>query len=107
MTKIKVVQGDKGYEINFTLQDANGVAYDITAGTLLLKVQKVGASTTAFSGSMAIVSAVNGTCKYTVASGNFGDAGQYYGEIEATFDGGAKVVTWSDIVFVAEPQLPR
>ena len=107
MTQIKVVQGDKGYDINFTLQDANGAAYDLSGGTLILKVQKQGAATVKFSGAMAIVSGPAGTCKYTVAATDFDSPGKYYGEIEASFSSGTKIVTWEDIVLDVRPELPR
>lgn len=106
-TTIKVVKNDKGYDINFTLQDANGAAYDLTGGTLSLKAQKHGNPSLAFTGAMALVVAASGTCKYTVANGDFDEIGHYYAEIEASFSAGAKIVTWHNIVIVVEPELPR
>ena len=96
MTKINVIQNDKGYELNFTLRDANENAIDLTNGTLLFKAQKQGASTTKFSGAMSVVAAASGTCKYIVADGNFDEAGDYYAEIEVTYTGG-KVITFGEI----------
>ncbi len=105
MTTIKVVKSDKLYDINFTLQDANGSPFDLSGAVMLFKAQKQGTPNLKFSGSMGIVSAPAGTCKYTVQATDFDEAGQYYGEIEATF--GSKVVTWNDIVVIVEPELPR
>lgn len=106
MTKISVVNGDKGYDINFTLEDANEVAFDLTGSTLLFKAQKQGDADLKFSGNMAIIDGPAGTCKYTVQEGDFSQPGAYYAEIEASF-GGSKVVTFSDIVVEVKPQLPR
>jgi hypothetical protein len=105
-TIIKVVEGDKLYDINFTLKDANDTVVDITGATLLLKAQKEGASALKFSGSMTIVSGTDGTCKYNVADGDIDEAGRYYAEIEATFPSGS-VQTFAGIVIDARPQLPR
>lgn len=107
MTHINVVQNDKGYEINFTLKDANEAAIDLTnISAMVFKVQKQGASIAKFSGSMTVVSAPAGTCKYVVATGDFDSAGDYYAEIEATFTGG-KVITFGDIIVHAKPEIPR
>lgn len=106
MTTIKVYKGDKLYDLSFTLQDANGAAFDLTGGTLLFKAQKQGAAALKFSGSMSIVSATAGTCKYTAQATDFDEMGQYYAEIEVTLAGG-KVVTFGDIVVIAQPELPR
>lgn len=105
---IKVVKSDKLYDINLTLQDANGNAFDLTGNSgILLKVQKQGATALKFSGTMSVVgAATDGKVKYTVAATDFDDAGQYYAEIEVTFTGG-KVVTFPDIVIEVKPELPR
>jgi hypothetical protein len=105
-TEIPVIKGDKAYEINFTLQDFNGVAVNLTGATLKLKVQKPGAAALKFTGDMTIVSAAAGTCKYTVAEGNFDTAGAYDAEIEATFANG-QVITYSDIVIKVKSDLPK
>lgn len=107
MTQITVYKNDVGYDINFTLKDANDVVVDLTnASGLLFKAQKQTATTQKFSGSMSVVSAVAGTCKYTVASGDFDEAGDYYAEIQVTFSGG-KVITFGDIVVRVRPEIPR
>lgn len=105
MTIIKVVKGDTNYDINFTLQDANSAAFDLTGATLLLKVQKEDVSTVKFSGSMAIVSAVAGTCKYTVQPTDFDEAGTFHAEIQATIS--SKIITWTNIRIEVLPELPK
>ncbi len=107
-TVINVVKNDTAYDINFTLQNADGTAFDLTGQTgMLFKVQKQGAAAVKFSGFCTLVGAATaGTLKYTVASGNFDDVGTYYAEIEVTFSGG-KVVTFPDIVINVKGELPR
>lgn len=106
MTKITIYQNDKLYDINFTLKDANDTVVDLTSATLLFKAQKQDSDTAKFSGSMSIVSAAAGTCKYTVADGDFDAAGIYYAEVEVTFSGG-KVLTFGDITIDCRPQIPQ
>lgn len=106
MITIKTYKSDKLYDINFTLQDGNGTAIDLTNGTLLFKAQKQGATTLKFSGSMSIVTAASGTCKYTVAATDFDEVGKYYAEIEITYTGG-KIITFGDITVIVQPELPR
>lgn len=107
MHNIKVIQGDKFYELNFTLQDSSGTAFDLTGRTLLLKVQKEHEPSLKFSGSMAIVTAAAGTCKYVVQENDFAEAGRYLAEIEVTNAGSGEVVTFTDIVMTVVPQLPQ
>lgn len=104
-TNINVVQNDVGYDINFTLKDANDVVVDISGGTLLFKVQQQGEAALKFSGTMAIVSGVAGTCKYTVAAGNFDVVGDHYAEVQVTI--ASKVITFSDITVRVKPEIPR
>lgn len=105
MTHINVVQNDVGYDINFTLKDANDVAVDLSGGSLLFKVQRQGESALKFSGAMSIVLAASGTCKYTVAAADFDAVGDYYAEVQVTIS--SKVITFSDIVVHVKPEIPR
>lgn len=105
MTIIKVVEGDKAYDINFTLQDANSAAFDLTGATLVLKVQKEDVSTVKFTGTMALVTAASGTCKYTVGDTDFDEAGTYHAEIQATI--GSQIITWTNIRIEVLPELPK
>lgn len=106
MTSINVYQNDQGYDIDFTLKDANEVAVDLTGATLIFRTQKQGAAAQKFAGNMTIVDAASGTCKYTVANADFDESGDYYAEIQVTFSGG-KVITFGDIVVHVKPELPR
>lgn len=106
-TLITTYKSDKLYDLNFTLKDANDAVIDITNATgVLFKAQKSGASGLKFTGTGAVVSGPAGTCKYTVQTTDFDEAGDYYAEIEVTFTGG-KVITFGDILVQVRPELPR
>lgn len=106
MTDITVVQGDFGYDINFTLQNANGDIFDLTGATgILFRAQVATNISLKFSGSMTVLDATLGTCKYTVASGNFRASQPYAVEIQCTFSSGA-IVTFSDIQVNVLPKVP-
>lgn len=103
---IPVTQGDHGYDLNFTLQDSNGNIFDLSnILTLLFRVQLAGIDNLKFSGSMSVVGATAGTCKYTVAVGDFDSATTYDAEIQATFTSG-KVVTFTSLVVQATAKIP-
>jgi len=107
MTLIKVYANDKGYDIQFTLQDANGDPIDLENITSLsLKAQKQGASVVALTGAMTVISAALGTCKYVVQENELATPGDYYAEIQASFTGG-KIVTFGDFVIRVLSDLPR
>lgn len=106
MTEIKVIQNDKLYDLNFTLQDSSGAAIDLTEATIKFKVQRVGSSGLKFEGSMTIVDALAGKCKYQVQEGDFDKAGRHYAEIEVTFSNG-QILTFPDITIIVEPELPK
>lgn len=105
-TEIKVVQNDKLYSLNFTLQDSNGSAVDLTGATLRINTQRPAQTGIKFTGSMSIVSAVAGTCAYVVQAGDFDETGKYYAEIQVTF-GSGQVLTYPNIVINVLPELPR
>lgn len=105
MTTIEVTAGDVGYDINFTLQDANGSAFDLSGATLTFRAQLEGSTTAGVSGSGTVVGAEAGTCKYTPTGTDFATAGRYYAEVEVTI--GQQVITFGDIVIIAQHQLPR
>lgn len=105
---IEVIQNDKGYDLNFTLKDADDVVIDITGGTpISFKAQKEGGTALKFTGSMSIVTGTAGTCKYTIGATDFDEVGRYQCEVEVTLSSGSKVITFGDIIVTVKPQLPR
>lgn len=95
MTQITVVKNDKLYDLNFTLKNADGTAFNLTGYSLLFKVKKEGADAIKFSTAMAIVSAAAGTCKYTVQDTNFNDTGIFNAEIQLTKS--SEIITFTEI----------
>lgn len=73
---MKVVQGDSGYKLNFTLQDSSGVAIDLTGCTLVFKGQLFNTEVVKFTGNMTIEDAANGKASYTVAPTDFDEIGR-------------------------------
>lgn len=105
-TEIKITKGDNKFDLNFTLKDYDGVAVNLTDATLKFKMQKPGTSTLKIDGTMNIVSASAGTCKYTAVAGNFDTAGTYNAEIEVTYTSG-QIITFSDIIIKVQGDLPK
>jgi len=105
-TKIEIVKNDKLYDLNFTLQDASGVAVDITGATLKFKAQKSDEDTLAVDGNMVVDDGDAGTCHYQVAATDFDEAGTYNAEIQVTFLDN-QVSTWTDIIIVVKDELPK
>jgi len=108
---IQVIKGDYGYDINFTLNDADEAPIDLTNATLLFKAQKNDGTpnTLKVNAAMSIVVGTAGTCKYTVAITDFDEPGRYNAEIQVTYPTGSpvKVITLGEIVIDAKPDLPR
>ncbi len=105
ITNTEVIQDDVGYDLNFTLQDYSGGVINITGATIVLNVQKQHNTGLKFTGSMSIVSGPAGTCKYTVATGNFDEIGEFDAEIKVTISG--QTVTYSGIKIRVLPKLPK
>jgi hypothetical protein len=105
VTKINVVQNDYGFDLNFTLQDYSGTAVNLSGATILFKAQKENNTSLKFSGSMSVVSAVAGTCKYTVQNGDFSEVGTYSAEIQVTI--ASQVITWTNIKVSVFAELPK
>jgi hypothetical protein len=107
MTIIEVVQSDKLYKIDFTLKDANDVAFDLTTGSsVAFRAQKENGTSLAVNGSITVGTPTAGQCYYTVQAGDFDTPGRYYAEIEVTYTDG-KVITLPNIIVKVNPQLPR
>jgi len=88
MADIYIPKGDKGYNIHFTVRDANGDAFAITAYTVTLKVWKPEyPETLLLSGVCVIEDGAAGTCRYAVAATNFDTVGKYKAELEFTASG--------------------
>jgi len=105
---IQLIQSDFGYQIPFTLEDGNGNAVNLTGASLALKVQSAQNPTDTLitlNGSMAIDTAVAGTCHYSVATGDFPNPGTFLGQITATY--GGETISWGGFQIIVLPALPK
>ena len=84
MADLTIKRGDYGFYLNFTIQDSDEAAYDITSYTVKLKVWKKDTAGLVLDGTCNIVVAGSGTCRYSVQSGDFSHKGVYDAEIELT-----------------------
>ena len=85
MADITVPKGDFGFNIDFTVQDGGGDAFNLTGYTTKFKVWQAGVpGTTVINGSVTHDTEAAGTCHYTVVSGNFDTVGHYKAELQLT-----------------------
>jgi hypothetical protein len=88
MDNIKVKANDKGYRINFTVQNDDASEKDLTDYAIKLKVWAVGSPETKLTdGTCVIDVALDGTCHYTVTATDFVTPGRYLAELELTKTG--------------------
>ena len=85
MATLTIPKSDKGFILNFTIQDSSGTAYNLTGYTIKLKVWSPGVpGTLLLTGTCTILIAANGTCYYTVAATDFASVGRFQAELELT-----------------------
>lgn len=103
---IVVVQNAYGYNLKFTLQNADGTAFDLTGYTALkFNVQFANTPGQKFSGTPVVSgSPSGGILLYAVAQTDFNEAGIYQAQIEVDF--AAAVQIWPDIQIKALKQIP-
>ncbi len=88
MEKLTIPKSDYGYELTFSVQDANGAAYDLSASTVTFKAwSPLTPSTLIVNATCSKSTTVTGQCTYTIASTDFTTAGQYLAELELTRTG--------------------
>ena len=100
--KIQVIQGDSGYDYQFTLQKADGSVTDLTGATLTMKGVHNQFSSKTMSKEIGIEDAENGVALYTIGADDFPVDGIYYGEIEAVYGSGKKI-TFKDLTIEVLP----
>lgn len=105
---IEITQNNYGQEIPFTLLDGSGNPVNLSGVTLTLKVQDsqdANGTLLPLTGSVTVDSAVNGTCHYTIANGDFTYPATFRAELVATFPNGP--VSFSGIQIIVLPSLPQ
>lgn len=88
---MKVIEGDYGYDLNFTITDSSSNALDLTDSTITLKVARANSTSNLFTGTCTNVVAASGTCKYTVEDGDMATQGIYDWELQVAYS--TKIVT--------------
>jgi len=85
---LTVYRGDYGYNLSWTLKNADGTAFTLTGYTVKFKVWPLGKpSQLLVNGTCDPVNENAGTLTYTVAQNDFLETGQFLAEFEATKTG--------------------
>lgn len=107
--KIKVVQNDEGYALNFELKEYKSTEpLDLTGATdIALNVQYTDNPALMFTGAMVVIDdPVDGKVQYITEQGNFEESGDAYAEIQITYDDG-RIITLPNILITVLPELPK
>ncbi len=103
---ITIIQGNYGYAILFTCQDANGVVVNLTNSVITIVAQLVDDSSVNFTTNMSIVNAVSGTCQYIVGMTDFPVVGTYNSQINVNYNSGTEIVTFPGPTIQVLSELP-
>jgi len=88
MTTIYIPSSDMGFNLNFTVKNADGSAFNLTGYTIKLKVWRAGQpGLLLLNGSCGIDNATAGTCHYTITATDFTSVGTFKAELELTKTG--------------------
>ena len=99
---LELKKGDNGFDINFTVTNSDGTAFNLTGYTIKWKMWPKNRPTRLILDvTVTIVSAVAGTCKYAAVAGDFDLPGLFDAELEMT-QAGVKVSTKNFEVLVAD-----
>ena len=105
MATITAYKGDYGYDLMFTVTDADGDAFDLSLATAItLNVGKADGSAVKFTGTCVAVSPTDGEFAYTTRSTDFDTVGDYVMQIVITFSG--KKYTIGGMTLTVDGALP-
>ena len=94
MADFYIPKGDYGFNIDFTVQDDDGDAFNLAGYTTKFKVWQAGVpGTTVINGTVVHDTEADGTCHYTVVSGDFDTVAHYKAELQLTKAGTAQEST--------------
>lgn len=103
---ISIVQGDFGFNWNFTLTDANENPVSLIGATsITFDCQLDSDSAVYFTGAMTTISAADGTCRYTPQATDFQVAGTYKAQIKVAY-GSGEIISFSGLTIEVEPKIP-
>jgi len=96
---IKIPKGDFGFNITFTVQNANGGIFVLTDYTIKFNVWTAGSpGSLLLAGTVVIDVAASGTCHYPVVTTNFDTAGNFKWELEMTKTGVNESTVSGDLI---------
>ena len=88
MANVTVPQNDKGYNLQFTITNAAGTAFDLTGYTVAFKMWSPGVpGTLLINGTCVVTNTTGGIVTYLGTAGDFGTVGRYHAEVEGTKSG--------------------
>lgn len=102
---ITIVQGNQGFNWNFTLTDSQSVVVDLTGASLFFDCQLSSDFAVHFKNAMVVVNPTTGTCRYTVQANDFLTPGIYYAQISVEYNNG-EIFSYSNITIEVQPLLP-
>lgn len=104
---MEIRSGDYGYDINFSVKQSGGTAIQVLTGsTIKFQIKYADKDINILDKACVIVDGAAGTCKYTVASGDFPDEGNYIGCLKIKFSE-SKEVSTKDINIVIKPAIKK
>ena len=105
MATIKLVKDDTFPPLEFSVIK-DGSPVDLTGSTILFYMKNSSTGTVKVNGgSCTITDATNGKCRYTWGATDLDTAGDYVGEIQITFAGGAIQTSYSEFNLVIRVDL--
>jgi len=102
MENKELVRNDKGFDLTFTVLDADNVAVNLTGSTIKFKMALIASATLKVNGDCTITDPTNGKCKYTVGETDLNTVGTYHAELEITSSGKIITAPMDDIEVVAD-----
>ncbi len=100
-----VKQNDKGYDIILEVVNDDDTPMDLTNATALaMHAVKSDDAAVTVSGTISVVDATAGICKYTVQAGDFAEDGVFRAEAQISF-GSSKIITLPTFEIVVEKEI--
>ena len=84
-----IKENDTSPVLEVTLQDSDGDAVDVTGATVRFHMRAIGSTTAKVNAAATIVTAASGVVRYTWQTGDTDTIGEFEGEFQVTFGGGA------------------
>jgi Rib/alpha/Esp surface antigen-like repeat protein len=90
MSRLFIKQNDTNPAMEFTLQDSDGQAVDLSGATARFLMRARGGTTVKTDAAASITNAASGVVQYTPVAADTDTAGQYEAEIEVTYSDSTK-----------------